>query len=104
MSDMDFDGFFDELEKIEQERLLKKTASQLLLESAAPFDAACMKVKAMEKQLEQQAKSIDELVEALEEAACKGVFDKYSIAIDNGIKDKYRAIANNYKTNKQDKS
>ena len=65
MSDMDFDGFFDELEKIEQERLLKKTASQLLLESAAPFDAACMKVKAMEKQLEQQAKSIDELVEAI---------------------------------------
>ena len=45
-----------------------------------------------------------EMSEALEEAACKGVFDKYSIAIDNGIKDKYRAIANNYKTNKQDKS
>jgi len=53
MGDKEFNKFFDKLEKIEREELLKKPASQLLLESAHPFDAACIKVKALEDALKE---------------------------------------------------
>ena len=39
-----------------------KKASELLEESAAPFDAACMKVRDMERELEQLRRALDELV------------------------------------------
>ena len=102
MSDMDFDGFFIALEKIEQERLLEKPASQLLLESAAPFDAACIKVKTMEKQLEQQAKSIDELVEAIYKIRDTVAIKAFWEISHNDIAEEL-AIADKFKTNKQDK-
>lgn len=52
MSDKEFNKFFDELEKIEQEEMLKKSASVLLAESEKPFYAACLKVKKIEKENE----------------------------------------------------
>ena len=49
-SDKEFNKFFDELKRIEQEEMLKKPASVLLAESERPFYAACLKAKEIEKE------------------------------------------------------
>jgi len=65
MSDIDFDRFFDKLEKHEKETLQKMDASVLLRMSANPFDIACIKVKELEKENAEMKSDIQELAKAL---------------------------------------
>jgi hypothetical protein len=49
-------------ELLSSDDLTDKKASELLEESAAPFDAACVMVRNMEQELEQLRRALEELV------------------------------------------